>query len=298
MKRASRLPSGIRVTAFAGLLAAIFALALVAGRATDPDAAADSGTARHDGRAPAASGGHGAADGGHGATPATPADAPAGLATSAGGLRLVATSTRFAAGRAQRLRFEIADERGSTVRGFELEQARRMHLVVVRRDLRRYQHLHPTQDAAGRWSVDLRLPDAGVYRAFADFRRGGARHTLGIDLFAAGELAPLALPPASETATVDGYAVRRHGHGPAELSFVVSRDGAQVEQLQPYLGARGHLVLLRAGDLAYQHVHPTGARRGEVSFDVGRPAAGSYRAFLQFRHGARVRTAAFTIDYR
>src|SRR3546814_3056298 len=36
-------------------------------------------------------------------------------------------------------------------------------------------------------------------------------------------------------------------------------DGNPVMTLQPYLGAYGHLVALREGDLAYLHVHPEGA---------------------------------------
>lgn len=32
-----------------------------------------------------------------------------------------------------------------------------------------------------------------------------------------------------------------------------------VTDLKPYVGAFGHLVALRAGDLAYLHVHPDGA---------------------------------------
>ena len=40
-----------------------------------------------------------------------------------------------------------------------------------------------------------------------------------------------------------------------ELSFTVTRGGKPI-RTQPYLGAGGHLVALREGDLAYLHVHP------------------------------------------
>jgi hypothetical protein len=65
---------------------------------------------------------------------------------------------------------------------------------------------------------------------------------------------------------------------------------------QPYLGAGGHLVALREGDLAFLHVHPMPAGHGadDVSFAATFPTAGRYRLFLQFRHEGRVRTAAFT----
>lgn len=69
---------------------------------------------------------------------------------------------------------------GATERAFQTEQARRMHLILVRRDLCRYEHLQPVQGPDGVWSARLTLPDAGVYRAFADFRTAGERRTLGI----------------------------------------------------------------------------------------------------------------------
>jgi hypothetical protein len=162
----------------------------------------------------------------------------------------------------------------------------------VRRDLRRFAHLHPVQAADGSWSTPLTLPDAGVYHAFADFATGGVRRTLGTDLFAAGDFRPLPLPKPSPTARVDGYAVTLTEPRAGELRFAVSRGGAPVGDLQPYLGARGHLVMLRAGDLGYEHVHPLTTTR--LAFDTGAAAPGRYRLFLQFRHGGAVHTAAFT----
>ena len=167
-----------------------------------------------------------------------------------------------------------------------------MHLIVVRRDLRRFQHLHPAQAADGSWSTPITLPDAGVYHAFADFTTRGARHALGTDLFAAGRFAPLALPGPSATATTDGYTVALNEPHAGELRFEVTRNQAPVDDLQPYLGARGHLVMLRAGDLAYEHVHPLAA--DALAFDTGAAQPGLYRLFLQFRHGGTVHTAAFT----
>lgn len=264
------MSGGARVASFGALLVAIFVLAALAGRTLDPATEA--------------------------AEPADDAHHAAPAAATAGGLRLVAqTSTILTPGRRHRLAFRIVDERGTTLRDFEVEQARRMHLIVVRRDLRRFAHLHPTQDATGTWSTPLTLPDAGVYHAFADFRSGGERRTLGLDLFAGGRFEPLPLPPADDRARVDGYDVRliaRGAGGHGQLRFEVSRGGAPVGDLQPYLGARGHLVMLRAGDLAYEHVHPL--RADDLSFATDAVAPGTYRLFLQFRHAGKVRTAAFT----
>lgn len=273
------MSAGARISVFAGLLVAIFFAAAIAGRAVDPSADEDRG-------------------GGHGGDAAETAGersetAAAGLASAQDGLRLAVDDTRFAAGRPSPLRFGIEDAAGDTVRAFETEQGKRMHVIVVRRDLRRYQHVHPAQGPDGAWTADLKLPDAGVYRAFADFQIGGKRHTLGVDLFVPGDFEPLALPAPSPRAQVDGYDIDLREHD-GVLSFTVLRDGRRVSDLQPYLGARGHLVALREGDLAYSHVHPVESEAPRIAFETGPLKPGVHRLFLQFRHRGRVHTAAFT----
>ncbi len=68
------------------------------------------------------------------------------------------------------------------MRRFDVEHAKRMHLILARRDLSGFQHLHPRQAADGSWSVRARVPEGGSYRLFADFSRGGRARTLGADL--------------------------------------------------------------------------------------------------------------------
>jgi hypothetical protein len=87
------------------------------------------------------------------------------------------------------------------------------------------------------------------------------------------------------------------------LNFAVSRDGKPVADLQPYLGAYGHLVALRASDLAYLHVHPMGEPGDGVTpagpgidFHATFPTAGDYRLYLDFKDQNVVRTAEFTVS--
>jgi hypothetical protein len=201
-------------------------------------------------------------------------------------------------GRSGRFAFAIVDRAGATVRAFDVEQARRMHLVVVREDLAAFQHVHPTQTPSGTWTVALRLPSAGVYRAYADFTSNGRRHTPSAELLAPGPFARRPLPAAAATARTDGYDVTLRTRGRSGLTFTVRRDGRPVADLQPYLGARGHLVALRAADLAYAHVHPlataTATAPGVIAFSIAGTRSGTHRVFLQFRHRGRVHTAAFT----
>lgn len=231
---------------------------------------------------------------------------PAGLASSRGGYTLTPTSTTLIPGTTNSFSFHITGPDHHPVTKFDVEHEKRMHLIVVRRDTAGFQHIHPTMSADGTWTVPLTLDQAGSYRAFADFTpTGGEGTTLGVDLAAAGDFQPTTYAP-STVATVDGYEVRLSGDlVPGELSKVtltVTKDGRPVTDLQPYLGAYGHLVALRGGDLAYLHVHPDGepgdgrTRPGPtVTFYAEVPSAGNYRLFLDFRHGDTVRTAEFTV---
>lgn len=270
----------VRLGLFAVGLALVFGAAAAVGAAVDPGEPDSSCAPAHGGM-------------GH---------EPLGLSVAQGDTSISPVTFTAAAGQAQRLRFRVLDRAGAPVRsGYELEAQRRLHLIVVRRDLTGYQHLHPTMAADGTWGVPLKIAEPGAYRVFADFQRECEKHVLAADLLAPGDFQPRALPAPAATASVDGYEVKlarpalRAGHE-AILHFTVSRDGRPVRDLQPYLGARGHLVALRQGDLAYLHAHPEehGDAAGEIPFAAEFLSAGSYRLFMQFRAGGIVHTVAFT----
>jgi hypothetical protein len=156
--------------------------------------------------------------------------------------------------------------------------------------------------ADGTWSVALRLDQAGSYRLYADFVHDGAARMLAADLRVDGpaELAPLPAPAplavsdAGDDVRLDADVPLRAGRE-TTLRFAITRDGRPLA-LAPYLGAGGHLVALREGDLAFLHVHPVEDRNGTVAFATTFPTAGRYRLFLQVRHAEQVRTAAFTLE--
>ena len=181
------------------------------------------------------------------------------------------------------------------MRDFDVEHTKRMHFIVVRRDMTGFQHLHPTESADGTWSVPLTLPDAGSYRVFADFSVDGKPHTLADDLTVDGTVRSQELPAPVESVDVDGLRVSltegaSKAGAESELAFNVTRDGEPVA-VEEYLGAKGHLVALRQGDLAFLHVHPD---EDSLRFMATFPTAGRYRLFLQFQTDGRVHTAAFT----
>jgi hypothetical protein len=218
-----------------------------------------------------------------------------GLAVSDNGLTLKLARSTATAGKPFDLAFRIVDRRGRTVRDFDVEHTKRMHFIVVRRDMTGFQHLHPTERRDGTWSVPVTLRDAGSYRVFADFSVDGRPETLADDITVDGTVRSQDLPAPASSVDVDGLRVSltegaSRAGAESKLAFDVTRDGKPVAVAQ-YLGAKGHLVALRQGDLAFLHVHPDANR---LEFMAEFPTAGAYRLFLQFQTDGRVHTAAFT----
>src|SRR5207237_337217 len=107
---------------------------------------------------------------------------------------------------------------------------KRLHLVVVRRDMIDFQHLHPTQVTNGSWATPLKLHEAGSYRVFADFSTGGRPYVLADDLLADGTVAWQALTAPTFAAEIDGFRIQLDEGiaRPAEesqLEFAVTRNG-------------------------------------------------------------------------
>jgi hypothetical protein len=287
----------VRVVAWVTAAAFVFGTTVLVAELISDD---ESGA--HGGEMAAEAGGHG------GGSP----DPVRGLSVAEGGMSLEMGTETARAGVPTTLEYRLVEENGDPVTDFDIEHTKPMHLIVVRRDLADFQHLHPTMRADGTWTTPLTLSEPGSYRVFADFAHDGENRTLAGDLNVDGPVDWRALPAPSDLArTADGYEVRLEGGGSTagsagELDFSVTRNGAPVE-VQEYLGAGGHLVALRESDLAFLHVHPVeGEHAGSagepggsagaepVRFETEFPSAGSYRLFLQFKHDGRVQTAAFT----
>jgi hypothetical protein len=220
-----------------------------------------------------------------------------GLAVSENGLTLDLARRTARPDEQLRLVFRILGKDGRVVHDFDVEHTKRMHLIVVRRDLTGFQHLHPTLRADGTWTTPLTLPRAGAYRVFADFSVAGQPTTLADDFQVDGTVRTRGLPAPVKSVAADGFRVRLadgtvRADEESELAFSVTRGGNPVS-LQDYLGAKGHLVALREGDLAFLHVHPD---ENSLRFDATFPTPGTYRLFLQVKVAGRVHTAPFTLE--
>src|SRR3954468_10661027 len=183
-----------RLAGFAAVLALLFAGAALAGSAVDPPP----GTPETSGEA-------------HGMGAMDAAQAVRGLAVSDDGLTLELATRTARPGKRFTLSFRIADRDGATVRDFDVEHTKRMHFIVVRRDMTGFQHLHPTQQPDGSWTVPVTLRDAGAYRVFADFSVDDTPRTLADDLTVDGVVRSQELPRPAQSVDVDGLHVTRSG---------------------------------------------------------------------------------------
>jgi Domain of unknown function (DUF4396) len=295
-----------RVVGAIAVVAAVFGTVVLVDEFVSSDEGADHGAEAAEQRE--------GAPGGAGAGEAREAEAAPlpGPEASAGGLTFELATTRLDPGERGELRFQIVGEDGRPVRDFQVQHDKRLHLILVRRDLIGFQHLHPRMAPDGTWTTPVTIDEPGEYRLFADFKREGRGYALARDLTVTGapERVPLA-PPSATAVAGSGYTVvldlqsARAGEQ-SELTFWITR-ADEVVAVEDYLGAKGHLVALRARDLEYLHTHPTtgGAHAGHaghggaaleaVTFHTEFPSAGRHRLFMQFKHEGRVHTAAFTL---
>ncbi|RYP82209.1 hypothetical protein EKO23_22305 [Nocardioides guangzhouensis] len=267
-----------RILALVTGLAVVFGLGLTVGRAVGPDdvrpVAEHEGDGRHDGS--------GDDHGGHAAQ---------------GDLRLDLDPAWHETGFGAH-GFRILDPAGDPVTSYDVKHERRLHLIVVdQRSLTDYHHLHPVLGDGGEWTVPADLA-AGTYRIYADGSTGGqefvAERTVQVREPAPQ---PARLPRPGTTQRVDGYDVHLEPTEAGSVTLRVTRAGEPVDDLEEYLGASGHLVVIRAGSMDYVHAHPEDGPAGpEVTFGVGFDRPGTHRLFFEFQHGRRVHTAAFTLE--
>jgi hypothetical protein len=287
--------SPLKLGLFAAGLVVLFAASFGAGRVAGPAPASEEGDKMPSGHADPAPGA------------AAPIEVPGGLQVAQDGFRLELLTPSLSTSAPESLRMRVLGPDDAPVTAYTPTHDKDLHLIVVRRDLTGFQHVHPQLGPDGVWEIPLRAPAAGQYRVFADFQPAGRDRplTLGADVPAPGDYRPAPLPPPSTSATVDDYTVSLDGDlvpaTSSTLTLTVAKHGAPVTDLEPYLAAYGHLVALRDGDLAYLHVHPDGhpgdgrtSPGPQVMFHIEVPTPGAYRLFLDFQHQGVVRTVAFT----
>jgi hypothetical protein len=208
------------------------------------------------------------------------------------------------------LRFVLRSAKGLELapQDLELVHERRLHFLLTRDDLTGFQHLHP-EFVDGAWQVATALPAAGEYRLYADFSSRDAGSEVVRATLLVGGLIEAPRPPvptpdlsassAGVTATLQAPLALRAGE-PATLAFALAVDGRPAPKIGRYLGAYGHVVILRQDEpQTFVHVHPVDGAApsdGIVRFATNFPSAGRYVLFAQFDADGAVRTFPIAVD--
>lgn len=206
------------------------------------------------------------------------------------------------------LRMSVLSKGGQPVKGFKESHEAMVHLILVRAGLDQFAHLHPEVNAeSGELTVRHTFPVGGTYHLFADFQDQGGSAGLAVgEVHVAGEVppAPALEPDAPGTVTGDGLTAqvsveRSKAGSEATIRFVLSTpDGKPVTDLEPYMGAMGHLNEVSADATQFVHSHPVGGdgEKNRVTFTVHFRTAGLYKGWGQFKRGGRVQVVPFVLQ--
>ena len=241
-------------------------------------------------------------------------------------VKLVTTPAVVKPGKKFRLSFLIWHPKtGELVKEFNIVHDMRFHLFVVSQDLTYFAHIHPQQQADGGFTIETMVPKVGSYIIYCDiFPVGGMPQVAHLSLITAGFNGDLFSsqaqlePDRILTKTLDGVRFELTlnppepiGGRPANLKYHLTdeKTGEPVRDLQPYLGAWGHTLILSEDASDYIHSHPTetipdGVDRTKIfggpdaSFDAFFPRPGRYRVWSQFQRQGQLITVSFTIGVR
>jgi len=292
----------------------------------------------------------------------TAKEAEAKTGQESGGMKARTDSTKLAfssepgalpVGKAATWTLKITDSKsGAPVQDFAVVHDKLMHLIVVKKDLSWFNHIHPQYKGKGAFAVTTALPSAGEYKLYADYTpKDGGNEVAQYDFATGGNAASVAAPKLVPDKMQGAWMTKKvvaHPEGEPEkkggatyeialmpmpmplkagqdsmLHFQV-RDakGKPIKDLQPYLGAMGHCVILSSDTKSYLHSHPmeggmdeaggmnhdmskmgemksTAPVKGggpDVMFHTNFPTAGLYKTWGQFMHKGKIITAPFVVN--
>jgi hypothetical protein len=231
-------------------------------------------------------------------------------------LDFATTPAAVKAGQPFTLKLRVTDG-DEAVTKFEEVHDKRYHLFIISRDMTVFEHVHPVEQPDGTWELGATLPKPGYYNIVSDFLpTGGTPQVLTRELITADydgdaltdqvKIQPdLVFQKTLNgiTATVDfdpkPLQAGEHGHLTYNLT---DEHGQPVTDLQPYLGAFGHTLIMSGDQTNVVHSHPTpdlsndisrGAGGPRVMFEGYFPTAGEYRVWTQFLRHDQITTFSF-----
>ncbi|CAH1214429.1 Potassium-transporting ATPase ATP-binding subunit [Paenibacillus plantiphilus] len=202
----------------------------------------------------------------------------------------------------------IQDEAGNPLDKLDIEHEKLLHLIVVSKDLSYFNHIHPEYKGQGEFVITNNFPSGGTYKLIADFVPTGGRKTTQTEWIEVAGVPAESVPLAVEdghSKTVDGVEITLENDHPEagkdfELSFTLADASTKepVTDLEPYLGAVGHVVIISEDTEDYLHVHPVNEESTgpEAKFMTSFPSKGTYKIWGQFQRDGQVLTVPFVVQ--
>lgn len=208
------------------------------------------------------------------------------------------------------LTIRITDQDGGPVQDFDVNHEKLLHLILVNRDLSFFDHIHPDYKENGVFTVNTTFPTGGDYKLFADFvPKGAGGATLSEWVQVEGEAGESSAiqPDSSLIKQVNGKEIELSLSNTLSNEEVVlayhiqdAKTKQGINNLEPYLGAVGHVVILSEDAEQYIHVHPLDERSTgpKAEFATTFPHSGIYKIWGQFQHQGEVMTVPFVVEIK
>jgi hypothetical protein len=214
------------------------------------------------------------------------------------------------AGRPATLRLTIRDDSGRKIRFLERIHEQPIHLLVVSTDLVDFAHIHPELQPDDTYSVSYSFPHGGSYWIYADYTRPGKAQSISrFELIVPGQSQkPETLHPDTVFSKIqDGLQVKltlpSEMHAGQDLTF---RFDVPVDDLDPYLGAWAHIMIVSEDGREFIHAHPQdavgphthavpGPSPSTIQTTTGFRKPGLYRLWVQFQRQGKVITIPYTL---
>lgn len=205
---------------------------------------------------------------------------------------------------------QITNADGTPVNDYEVNHEKLLHLIMVNHDLSYFAHIHPDFKGDGKFVVQTSFPAGGKYKVFADFKpAGGSSTTLSewMDVEGKeGEHAAVTPDPKLVKVVGDKEITLALSSTKAKEEVTLTYDIRDaktkqgIDNLEPYLGAVGHVVILSDDAGKYLHVHPLDekATGPKAQFATSFPQSGIYKIWGQFQHKGEVITVPFVVEVK
>ena len=205
---------------------------------------------------------------------------------------------------------QVNDQKGKPLQQFDINHEKKMHLIIVSKDLSYFDHIHPEYKGNGSFEVTASFPTGGDYKLIADFipaGLGAVTQTHWVQVQGAASPSIPIQPDTAMTKTIDGKSITLSAESltagkETMLTFHMEEAGTKkpITNLQPYLGAVGHVVILSADTEQYLHVHPMDEKAAgpDAQFMTTFPKPGTYKIWGQFQRDGKVFIVAYVVQVK